>query len=215
MRAWPRVESCLRTQIPTFDAAPDALRNGGLFHEALALEIGHSLEWGAEMVLQGQCLTASHRLYPQKWLRTLGSQAPPAFSRAGEGPPQRIVAIYAEPGLHVPNPDLLRSLHDAGYAWTGLVPETLGPLSIVSKPSHPASREVWTLPAARFPAVARSLEFAAAEYAIVAGVHFRTGPVWTAAVDALRRRLAPVFVTAPLTPASKALIALGAKPYSP
>ena len=76
--AWPVVERSLRRRNPSLGAASDALRQDGLWSEAMALETPGLLTWAERQISESRVLTAAHEAYPRRWLERLGASAPPA-----------------------------------------------------------------------------------------------------------------------------------------
>ncbi|HTQ09682.1 MAG TPA: DNA-processing protein DprA, partial [Fimbriimonadaceae bacterium] len=91
--AWPDVVRSLRRASCSVGDAPEALREAGLWAEALVLESPNLLSWASEQVARGRALTAADAEYPARWLRVLGGSAPPALWRQGEFPALPCVSV--------------------------------------------------------------------------------------------------------------------------
>jgi predicted Rossmann fold nucleotide-binding protein DprA/Smf involved in DNA uptake len=82
--SWPEVLKALRRTGSELGAASAALRESGHWAEALVLDSPGVLAWAEAKVNLGRVLSASDAAYPSRWLRVLGSAAPPVLWRAGE-----------------------------------------------------------------------------------------------------------------------------------
>lgn len=77
--SWPEALKALRRAGCDSHDAADALRQAGLWAEALVLEEDGLLDWARGRVLAGRVLTAVDGGYPARWLRVLGPAAAPAL----------------------------------------------------------------------------------------------------------------------------------------
>lgn len=229
-RAWPLVVGALRRS-----CSLASLREAGLTLEALLLTDPERVAEGQRLVESGSVVTACCAAYPTRWLSVLGAGAPPALWCAGKLPDlSQAVGIV---GSRQVEPRVLRFCQaaaaccaEAGYAVisggaTGCDAAAFGGAGdngveiwahgLRQRPSRGATL---TLAAPNEPfstalAMERnSLIYAAGRGALVGHSRFKQGGAWHGAASALRRRLAPVYVRADGSAASRALCGLGALP---
>lgn len=80
---FPGVVALLRRETPRLGEASDCLRRHGFWSEALILETPGLMAWAEDQCSRGKVLTVASPAYPARWLRLLGSGAPPALWRRG------------------------------------------------------------------------------------------------------------------------------------
>jgi len=239
-KKWIEVVSILRKYRPTMQQAPETFIKNGLWCEALALQSSLSLDWAITIRHQGRAITAADIAYPRLWLRRLGANAPAALWASNPFSAQDIIGVAGTRSPDGEDIRRIRHLgsaignsgstvisgngfgcdalvqgaaHNVNGKVVSLLPHgiTLAePLSerhcmmSVAHPSEPFSRTL---------AMQRNLLlYAASQFTVAVSPRFRQGGTWFGAVDALRRRICPVYLLADEgDPACKALVSLGAK----
>ena len=81
--SWLDVLRSLRRAGCEPEDATEALRQAGHWAEALVLESPGLLNWARDRVEEGQVLSTVDGDYPCRWLRVMGSSAPPVLWKAG------------------------------------------------------------------------------------------------------------------------------------
>ncbi len=233
---WPKVLHALRVAAVPLDDCEDALRSSGLWPEAMALACPDRLAWSARQVAQKTVLTAADDSYPLRWLRVLGSGAPPCLWIEGSLPTAPAVGLA---GSRQPGSAALTYSWDSGRLAMSLgrvlvsggaqgcdAAAAQGALSLGD-----AARVVEILPHGLrrgAPGVVRlsvcapgssfssaqamernALIYAMSDCTVAVEARLKEGGTWAGAADALRRRLCRVAVYQG-SGGSDALQALGA-----
>ena len=234
-RRWRTVESVLRRGL---DGPAASLEAAGLHEEAHILGFGPGLEKAASLVAAGRVLPCSADAYPAKW-RVFGG-APPVLWKAGAMPSGRFIAIV---GSRAPSARARRfalecageaarlgyavvsggaaGIDAAGLAGAramGAATLCILPCGLDARPRPSGAALAASEPRAEFaPCLAmqrNALVYSLADATVVVGPRFKVGGSWHGAVSALRQRLGPVLVWDAGDLASRALIALGARPIA-
>lgn len=197
--------------------------------EAICLEAPGCLEWGRSITSEGRVCTPLSPSYPSLWLERLGDGAPPALWSSGR--PNSFPRLGLV-GSRDPTPFSLafarRFVEVCARREYGVVSGGAVGIDRIAEGSSRCLRilpeqvavesKTWSLtlsaPGEPF-SVGRAMERNALIYAgslacVVVQPRFRVGGTWQGAVDALRRRLCPVWVQDAGTQATEALVALGA-----
>jgi len=237
---WPLVCRALREADPNLGQAARVLREAQLWEEALVLDSPGVLAWGVDHA--GEFLTPVCPFYPVNWRRRLGRSAPPAVWQRVDGgfhPPAGLIGVV---GRRQPSSEegdfafaVAEEAHRLDYglvsggaegcdrsAYRGIAQfedsriVTLHPCGLRHAPSLFGVSLSVCAPGEPFSTAGamerNGLIYSAAEATVVAAAQFRAGGSWHGAVDALRRRLGPVFVRPDGSPAMRALASLGARP---
>lgn len=241
-RQWPNVLSALRKDWSGLSLAGDILRAAGHYDEADRCRDADFLSNCLEIVEAGRCLTVLDDSYPQSWLDTLGSGAPPALWQSGISlapmPAWGVVgsrdltkgqyqlARYAGAAIMAAGRVLvtggamgadtasIMGAIDAGGA--GRVAVIL-PYGVHLVQPHPGVT-YWSVcpPSADFSSAnameRNALIYAMSDRTLVVAARLGRGGSWSGAVEALRRDLCGVTVADWGDAASRALIGLGASP---
>jgi len=239
-RRWVRVVSCLRHSDCAVADAAKALRSGGFWEEAVALETQGLVEKAEGLVEEGRVLTSVDALYPQRWMERLRDSAPPALWICGTMPASLLIGIV---GSRQIDPDVRHFAEEIGRETarlnfavvsggalgcdrsgaTGAV--SVGGSVIEILPygidhyseddrcglSVCAPDEIFSTPSAM---ERNTLIYAASECTVIAHARFKEGGTWIGAVEATRRHLCHLIVRDDESTASKALIGLGATAIS-
>lgn len=236
-RRWPKVLSSLRRHAPEAGHAADCLAQDGLWDESRALQTV-ALEFARLQIESDRTLSVLHEAYPFRWLDTLGSSAPPVLWRHGPMPVGPAVSVVGsrnlEPVWKRFTIAVGRGIAEAGWlvvsggaqgadkaAAAGaraagghvveLMPHGISDIKVREGTTSLSACE----PGAAFTtgqAMERNaLIYAWSGKAVAVRPRFRAGGTWHGAVDALRRRIAGVWVADHEgSAASRALCALGA-----
>jgi hypothetical protein len=232
-RAWTVVAELLR-RAPQLSAASEALRDAGLWSEALVLDTPGLLEWAEQQTLHGRTLTANEPSYPARWFDVLGSAAPVALWRCGEVPEGPSLAIV---GSRDPSVAVSRfctacaqvavasgyrvvsggavgcdraARRGAGASLIEIIPFGLSYAS-TGAPGCLLSVCAPGEPFSRATAMERNqLIYASSSVSLIGAARLGEGGTWHGAIDALRRRLTSLLMRDDGTPAAEALFALGA-----
>lgn len=234
--AWPEVLRSLRKQACSPDKASEALREAGFWAEALVLEGDGLLDWAREQFDLGSVLTAVDNEYPCRWVRVLGTGAPPALWRLG--------AVSASPSLSiVGSRDIPNSVGQFCHR-VGREASRLG-FSVVSGRAEGCDRAaaggaraaggdvIEILPhgiaLTRTPVAGcllsvcapeepfsaatamerNALIYAASSHTVIGHSRFKEGGTWTGAIHASRARLSSLIVRRSPDIAMRSLVALG------
>lgn len=84
-RRWPLVRDAIELFAPQLHDTAECLRDAGIWEEACVLDQPGVLDWGIEQVMSGRVLSVTDCRYPRRWLKVLGSGAPPVLWCDGEG----------------------------------------------------------------------------------------------------------------------------------
>jgi predicted Rossmann fold nucleotide-binding protein DprA/Smf involved in DNA uptake len=217
-------------------AAGDALRDGGLWPEALVLDTPGILRWAEELVDGERALTAVDHEYPGRWLRVLGESAPPALWRVGELSPLPSISVVGS--RTVPSSvtrfcfEVGREAVRLGFAVVsgraegcdrastkgarsvkGSVIEILPHgIELISPPRSGCYLSVCA-PEELFSAATamerNTLIYAASSHAVVGHARFKEGGTWTGAINAVRNRHTTLIVRHSDEPGMRALAGLG------
>lgn len=239
-RRWTRVVSGLRTADVPPENFSEALREDGLWEEAMVLDNDALCRDSASLVEQGHVITAVSPGYPRRWMERLGDAAPPALWICGGLPVQDLVGIVG--GRHV-DPEVrgfasavgaeavrlgcaVVSGGAAGCDYAGAGGAVASGGSAIEILPHgidlyerkdrcglsvcPPDEPFSTAAAME----RNALIYAASEATVVVQARFKQGGTWLGAADATRRRLCPLIVRDDGGQASRALIGLGATPIT-
>lgn len=239
-RHWCLVRDALCSLQPSFGDVSLCLKEAGLWDESAAADWPGVLDWAADHLLEGRATTAVSEDYPQRWLETLGSAAPPCLWKQGplvHGKPiavvgnriltgedssfaQAVGAQVIEGGLTLvtggavgADSVTIRSALDSGA--TGRIAVLL-PCGFQHAPFLDGVTYLSvcepTAPFSAGQAMERNaLIYASSPLTVVVRARLRAGGTWHGAIDALRRRLTTLAVRQiPSDPASTALHRLGA-----
>jgi predicted Rossmann fold nucleotide-binding protein DprA/Smf involved in DNA uptake len=236
-RYWPATE-CIVCRFPDRPSLAAAeLRRAGMSLEAMLLEDARLLLRAERVLARGFVLTAACPGYPPRWRQLFGAAAPPALWRRGEMPSRPCFSIVGS--RHVPAEvkswceDVAREALSLGFsicsgAAVGCDHAALGAageaaVSILPHGLDHAPRLESCLlsacpPPAEFSSAAamerNALIYSIGGIAAVGHARFKQGGTWIGAVTALRRRLCRLIVRGSDSPATRALVALGASPLS-
>jgi predicted Rossmann fold nucleotide-binding protein DprA/Smf involved in DNA uptake len=220
--------------------APATLRAAGLWEEAITLESTDLLEEAFKLVSTAAVLTAVDTAYPARWIGRLGESAPPALWVQGVisqipligivGSRQIDQAVFrfaTEIGKEAVQLNYgVVSGGAAGCDSAGAAGAVSADGSVIEILPHGiehfthqnrcglsvcAPHEVFSTASAM---ERNTLIYAAAEATVVAQARFKSGGTWIGAVEATRKHICPLIVRDDGSPASKALIALGAVPIN-
>ena len=232
---WRAVERSLRLTTPALRDVPEALREDGLWAEALALDSPGLLSWAEDAVGEGKVLTPCHPHYFARWLERLGSASPPALWASCQPPSGRFITVV---GSRDASPDSRRFAARIAEEAVRLRYEVAsggarGCDAAASKSAAPHAIELLPYGLDRFHSACcglslcapdeefstpnamerNALLYALAEAAVVVHSRFKKGGTWHGAVDSQRRRLTRLLVREDADePGHRALIALGAMP---
>lgn len=231
----------LRLHSPDLSHAAATLLRSGRPIEAALLEEAGRLSRAERVWAQGRALTAHSRLYPPRWLRTLGRRAPPALWRVGNATPEPPLAISIV-GSRNPSREATEAAHAlaravaerGGRIYSGGAAGIDSAAALGARRARPESLVVilpfgisqfapegeWAVslvpPAARMTAAStherNRLIYTASPVTVVFEPRLRVGGSWHGAEEALHRRLSDVYVCGQ-GPAAEALEALGADRY--
>lgn len=232
---WPDVLKALRRRGSSVGESADALQNAGCWAEALILQSPGLIDWARALVEDERVLTAADAGYPFRWLRVLGSAAPPALWRSGEVPSLPSVSVVGSrvvPGGIARFCDrVAREAVASGFgivsgradgcdraAATGAIKAGGGLVEILphgidlARPSPGCLLSVCA-PDEAFSAVAamerNALIYAASSHTIVGHARFKEGGTWHGAMHAVRTRLSTLIVRRSEDLAMRSLVALG------
>jgi predicted Rossmann fold nucleotide-binding protein DprA/Smf involved in DNA uptake len=239
-RRWPLVVDALRRHAPSLAALDGALRESGHYDEAAVLADPRTVAWAHEVCASRRAVTVLDPWYPSGWTESLGAAAPPCAWVRGTLPAAPTVGVVGSRVLDAVDRSfaggVARALMAGGYALAsgGAVGADSVALDAAlgaggagrcvevlpcGLDASPAGTDVCQLsvcePWAPF-TTAQAMERNALIHAygrrcVVVRARLREGGTWHGAVDALRRRLAVVYVRSRASdPASAALVALGA-----
>lgn len=229
---WPEVLKVVRRACADRASAADALRNAGMWSEAVILE-PRLLDWAERQFEEGAVLTAADHEYPARWIRVLGPSAPPALWKQGEVPPMPSISIVgsrqistavsrfctqaariaAESGFVIVSGRAegcdRAAARGAGSALVEILPHGI---------NHARGRvegcvlstcppyEVFSSPAAM---ERNALIYAASSHTLIGQAQFKEGGTWHGAVHAVRLRLSQLLIRRSEGPGMRALAALG------
>lgn len=236
---WPGVLRALRA---SSTEPATALRAAGFWLEAATIEAPGLMAWSFERIDSGEVITVVDAAYPARWLSTLGARAPAALWIRGDRDllsTRRWVSVVGSRDVPSSVRAFSRSVGERSVALGfGVVSgraegcdtaAASGALltggSVVEVLPYGLSlargrrRGLWLSVCAPDEAFSRgtamernALVYAVGEAAVVCHVRFKEGGTWHGATDALRRHLTRLVVRDDGTPASRALIGLGAVP---
>lgn len=230
--AWPEVLKALRRCSADLLSASDALRDAGMWAEALVLAEPGLLSWAERKYEKGSVLTPADAEYPCRWVRVLGSGAPPALWKVAEIPPIPLIGIVGS--RHIPRAvarfctEVARTGVELGF---GIVSgraegcdragaKGAGDTLVEIVPyglDHLRGRAGCVLsvcaPDESFSSAAamerNALIYAAASHTVVGHARFKEGGTWHGAVHAVRNRLSRLLVRRSEEPGMRALAGLG------
>lgn len=239
-RNWGAVRDALCSANPDMNRVGEALRDSGLWDEALALESPGLIDWASDLVFEGCVVTVLNASYPTRWLDVLGSAAPPCCWKLGPLPVSQSVSVVGNRVLSTADRAFARSLgaEVVSHGWSVITGGAPGADSSAVKGAISvggADRVLILLPCgikrvepidgvnylsvcepdAPFSggqAMERNtLIYAASLLSLVVRARYQTGGTWTGATEALRRRTTLVGVRdVPCDKAAATLQRLGA-----
>jgi predicted Rossmann fold nucleotide-binding protein DprA/Smf involved in DNA uptake len=243
-RRWPLVVDALRSACPSVPCVSDVLRGRGLYEESCVLADPHLMQWALDVCASSRALTCLDPLYPQGWLASLGSGAPPCVWVRGALPSAPAVGVVgsrvltsSDRAFAAGTAQLLlssgRALVSGGAVGAdsvalsaalalggeGRCVEVL-PCGLDAAPVRPgvcqlSVCEPWAAFTTGQAMERNALIYSFGRRAVVVRARLREGGTWHGAADALRRRLGSVLVRSLSSdPASRALVALGAVPVA-
>jgi len=236
---WLRIDALLRSKAAASGNAGNLLSQAGFWLEGSALGEPGLLARAESIVASGKALTAASPLYPAKWLRLLGQGAPPVLWCQGEmpaGPYFTVVGSRYPPlpawrfAAAAAKAILARGVSLASGGARGIdraaasASSALASARMVEILPHGLER-IAAAPWCRLSlgrphdefssalAMERNvLLYALSDRALVVAPRLRQGGAWIGACECLRRRLSLLHVYDDASPASRALVGLGAKP---
>jgi len=233
---WGGVDAAVRAAGPGLGSLAGVLREVGFTAEAWVLDAPGVLARAEDEVGARRVLTACSGSYPRRWLDVLGHTAPPAVWVRGSVPCIPFVAVVGSRAVPAAARRFARQVAEAsvasGYAVVSggaagcdrAAAGGAGGALLEIVPCGLAHRRAGTggevsvcapyEPFSSATAMERNgLVYAASDLAVVVHARFKKGGTWHGAVDALRRRLAPLAVRwVKHDSAARALVALGASP---
>lgn len=234
---WPSVVSTLRSASMGANL-PQALRDRGLWAEALILEDTDNVDWGAEQVNAGRCLCVTEDVFPQRWVHALGKAAPPVLWKRGSMPTGPYLGIVGSREIsdsvslwvHQVALEAVRlgytvvsggakgcdrtaeeAALSVGAPVVRLTPYGLGNCSV-----KPGVCQLCACPPDQDFSSANAMErntliYACSDHTIVGHSRYGHGGTWSGAMDAHRRKLCRLIVREdPESEAHSALIQIGA-----
>ncbi len=233
--AWPEVLKALRRAAVGADDAAEALRDAGMWAEALILDSPGLLAWAAEQVASEAALTAADGCYPHRWLRVLGPSAPPALWRSGQLGSSPCVSVVgsraitarvrrfcrevgreaAQLGLCVISGGAYGCDSAAvdGAVGVGGHAVNLLPHGLPAKRSSPACTLTVCGPGELFSQATamerNALIYAFSSHTIIGAARFKEGGTWHGALHAARSRLSSLLLRRSGDLAMRSLAALG------
>lgn len=232
---WPDVLRALRRSGSSASEAAEALQDAGCWAEALILQTPGLMDWARGHVEADRVLTAADAGYPFRWLRVLGSAAPPALWRSGEVPALPSVSVVGSRvvsgGVARFCDGVAREAVSLGFGIVsgraegcdraaalgatkagGVVVEVLPHGIDLARPSAGCLLSVCA-PDEAFSAVAamerNALIYASSSHTIVGHARFKEGGTWHGAMHAVRARLSTLVVRRSEDLAMRSMVALG------
>jgi len=213
---WCLVRDALMRSEPNLKDVSETLREAGLWDEATTLAEPARIEWALPLVEEGRALTAASNDYPVRWIRTLGTSAPPALWTRGRMPSGETVSIA---GSREPEDDDVRFAEECADTALALGMSVVsgGARGVDTAAANATARigrgrgvilypcgldavpedasvcqasvcEPWSVFSPAQAMERNTLIYAASPLTVVVRPRFRAGGTWAGAIDALRRR---------------------------
>jgi len=237
-RRWVRVVSILRNADCGISDYPKVLRNAGFQEEAILLADQRLIELARKHKEQGTVLTALDDRYPVRWLERLREGAPPALWKVGAISNRSYIGVVGSRNIDVTTrgfaEEIGKEVVRLGFAVVSggalgcdlaaakgaqlsggdvleLLPHGIDHCVELGKCglSVCAPHEIFSTASAM---ERNTLIYAAAEKTVVVQARFKEGGTWIGALEATRKKLCPLIVRDSDSPASRALVSLGATP---
>jgi hypothetical protein len=234
--AWLDVVKSMRRSGCAADEAGEVFRDAGYWAEALIIESPGLLDWARGQVRGGRVLSAVDGEYPCRWLRVMGSTAPPVLWKLGTVPCCPSISVV---GSRMVSPEVARFCFRAAREAVGLG------FSVVSGRAEGCDRSAARgarsvgeaimeilphgidlvrhsnsgcllsvcAPQEQFSTASamerNALIYAASTHTIVGQARFKEGGTWTGAMQAIRGRYTTLLVRESPDIAMRSLAALG------